>query len=62
VVQALARAGGLNEFADEDDIFVVRQGAAGPPLRVRFTYLSVLRGENGAADFRLRTGDVVVVE
>ena len=62
VVQALARAGGLTEFADEDDIYVLRQTATGAPERVRFTYLNVLRGEHGAAQFKLRTGDVVVVE
>jgi polysaccharide export outer membrane protein len=62
VVQALARAGGLSEFASKDDIFVLRQDTAGTPLRIRFTYLSVIRGERGAGQFRLRTGDVVVVE
>lgn len=61
VVQAIARAGGLTEFADEDDIFVLRQ-AAGSTQRIRFTYQSVLRGEYGSAEFRLQSGDVVVVE
>jgi polysaccharide biosynthesis/export protein len=62
VIQALARAGGLTEFADEDDIYVLRQTASGSPERIRFTYLNVLRGERGAAQFRLKTGDIVVVE
>lgn len=62
VAQAIARGGGLTEFAGEDDVFVVRELAPGSVQRIRFSYQSVLRGEYGSAEFRLRTGDVVVVE
>jgi len=57
VLQALAAAGGLGEFADPDRIFVLRQGA-----RIRFTYQALTRAERRAVVFRLRAGDVVVVE
>jgi polysaccharide export outer membrane protein len=57
VLQALAAAGGLGEFADSDRIFVLRQGA-----RIRFTYRALTRADRRAAIFRLRPGDVVVVE
>jgi len=57
VLQALAAAGGLGEFADPDRIFVLRRGD-----RIRFTYKALIQAERRAAAFRLRAGDVVVVE
>jgi polysaccharide export outer membrane protein len=57
VLQALAAAGGLAEFADPDRIFVLRDG-----VRIRFTYQALTRADRRAVIFRLRAGDVVVVE
>ena len=65
VLTALAAAGGLTEFAHRDAIYVLRhQVAVGEPspLRVRFAWASLIRGEHAAATFRLRDGDVVVAE
>jgi polysaccharide export outer membrane protein len=63
VLQALAGAGGLSEFARKERIFVLRKGAAGErPLRIRFDYEALSRAEPAAATFRLRRGDVVVVD
>jgi polysaccharide export outer membrane protein len=60
VLQALALAGGLTEFAKKDRIFVLR---AGPPQeRIRFRYQSLLLAGSRAASFRLMGGDVVSVE
>jgi polysaccharide biosynthesis/export protein len=59
VLQALANAGGINEFANRDRIFVLRQGS---PERVRFTYEALARGEGKAGGFLLQPGDVIVVE
>jgi len=63
VLQALAAGGGFTEFAHRDGIFVLRvpPGAAAP-LRVRFAWTALTRGEGQAAQFRLSPGDVVVVE
>ena len=61
VAQALAAAGGLKDFAKRDRIFVVRN--EGPePLRIRMTWDNIAAGLGVAGRFRLRTGDVVVVE
>jgi polysaccharide export outer membrane protein len=61
VLEALAKAGGMTDFADEDSIYVLRR--AGPnTVRVRFTYDQLTGGEPAAINFRLRHGDVVVVE
>ena len=59
VLQALALAGGLTEFADRDEIFVIRKN---PPLRVRFTYDALTRNDSRAAAFVLANGDAVTVE
>ena len=60
VAQALALAGGLNDFAHRDRIYVLRREAE--PVRIRFTYEKLTRAEGKAATFSLREGDVVVVE
>jgi polysaccharide export outer membrane protein len=60
VAQALAAAGGLTVFAHKNRIFVVRGGAQ--PTRIHFTYAALTRSVGRAPSFRLRTGDVVVVE
>ncbi len=60
VLDALAAAGGLTPFAHRDRIFVLRQRPE--PLRVRVRYEELVRGDHAAIGFRLRAGDVVVVE
>jgi polysaccharide export outer membrane protein len=60
VAQALAAAGGLTVFAHKDRIFVVRGGAQA--TRIHFTYDALTRSAGKATSFKLRTGDVVVVE
>jgi len=62
VVQGIANAGGLTEFASGNRIFVVRNAANNEVQRVRFRYDDLVAGEPHATAFRLRTGDVVVVE
>lgn len=60
LVQALAQAGGLAEYADESRIFVLRQF---PKFqRIRFTYEAIMNNKGGAATFPLRTGDVIIIE
>jgi polysaccharide export outer membrane protein len=60
VLQALARAGGLGIFADEDGIYVVRQKPM--PERVRFRYSDLVNGDEQSNRFELADGDVIVVE
>lgn len=59
LLQALANAGGLTETASRDDIYVLR--ATPVPRRIRFTY-ELLTKSPPTSTFRLRPGDVVVVE
>lgn len=60
LVEAMAQSGGPGEFADKSRIFVLRQFPS--YKRIRFTWDAILRNEDNAAQFPLRTGDVIVVE
>ncbi len=61
VLQAIVNAGGLTVNARSNRIFVLRQ-ARPAPQRIRFTYDDLTRLAGRAPTFRLRPGDVVVVE
>jgi polysaccharide export outer membrane protein len=62
VLQALASAGGLTQFAHENDIYVVRRDASGIPVRIRFRYEQLAHAEGRAGTFSLQRNDLVVVE
>ena len=61
VLQALAKVGGLTDFASHSGIYVLRP-RPGSTQRVRFAYDKLLEGEPAAMAFHLETGDVLVVE
>ena len=61
LLTALANAGGLAETASRDNIFVLREAPI--PRRIRLTYDWLTQSiPSRAATFRLRSGDVVIVE
>jgi len=63
VLAALAAAGGLTDYAHRNAIFVVRNTLESKgPVRIRFRYEALSGGEKQAVSFRLRPGDVVVVQ
>jgi polysaccharide export outer membrane protein len=63
VLHALAAAGDVTPFADQDRIFVLRNGSAdGATARIRFRYSDLRAARAPAATFALRVSDVVVVE
>jgi polysaccharide export outer membrane protein len=59
VLQALAEAGGLTEFAKKKRIYVMRT-ENGKPSRIPFNYEAVLRGQ-AEQDFPVKPGDTIVV-
>ena len=59
VLQAVALAGGLTAFADSDGILVIRRGADGGQIPVR--YSEILADEEQKAEVLLAPGDTVVV-
>ncbi len=61
VMQALAMAGGLNAFAAESSINVLRRDKDGNQKAIRFRYSDVKSGDELQTNIVLQSGDVVVV-
>ncbi len=61
VVQALAMAGGLNQFAAPNKIKVLRRDASGRQRAINFRYADVEDGRNLQTNIVLQSGDVVIV-
>jgi len=60
MLQTLAMAGGLTEFADRNGITVIRKRADGGEERIPFDYKKAVAGKGGG-DLMLESGDIVVV-
>jgi polysaccharide export outer membrane protein len=58
VAQALASAGGLTDFADKSQIYLTRSN---PAAHLRFTFDQVTGQSGVASQFKLKSGDVIVV-
>jgi len=61
VVEAIALAGGFDEFADRDDVRVVRHMPDGKEVEYRFDYDAYMAGRAPDTNFLLQNGDVVFV-
>lgn len=60
VLQALATAGGFNEWADKDDVVILR--GIGPNRKILpFDYKEVVEGEKPEQNVILKAGDVIIV-
>jgi polysaccharide biosynthesis/export protein len=60
VLQLIAVVGGLLEYADKDNIVIIR-GANGQEKRLKFNYNDVLKGKNTKQNILLQPGDTIVV-
>ncbi|HLF97402.1 MAG TPA: polysaccharide biosynthesis/export family protein [Methylococcaceae bacterium] len=60
VMQALAMAGGLTPFADDDNIKIIRRGE-GDEVSFPFDYDEVASGDSLEQNILLQRGDVIVV-
>jgi polysaccharide export outer membrane protein len=60
VLQALMEAGGLTEFAKPKKIYVLRK-VNGQPVRLRFDFNAVIKGQRMEQNIVLLPEDVVVV-
>ena len=62
IVDAIALAGGLKEFAKKKGVYVIRQGPNGTEIRISFNYQNFIKGKkNTGQDFQLKPNDTVVV-
>jgi polysaccharide biosynthesis/export protein len=60
VLELLARAGGINEYANSKNIKVVRK-ENGKTVQFPFNYKDAIKGRNLAQNITLKIGDVVLV-
>lgn len=60
VMQALAMAGGMTPFSDDDDILIIRK-ENGRQKRMQFDYSKVANGKDLEQNIYLNPGDTVVV-
>jgi polysaccharide export outer membrane protein len=60
VLQLIAMAGGVNEFAKAKNILITRE-EQGRPVAIRFNYKDVTKGKNLKQNIELRPGDTVIV-
>jgi polysaccharide export outer membrane protein len=61
VLQALAMAGGLTDFANRKDIRILRKGPSGMQT-LKFNYKEALDEENRREPLQLQAGDTVIVK
>ncbi len=61
VLDAIAMAGGLSDFAKKKQIYVLRETSDGHRVRLHYNYEAVLRGKIGAQDIILQPNDTVVI-
>jgi polysaccharide export outer membrane protein len=60
VLQLIAVSGGLLEYADKDNIVIIRT-ENGQEKRLKFNYNDVLKGKNAKQNILLQPGDTIVV-
>lgn len=60
VLQGLTMAGGLDSFADDSDIRIIRQGESGTQI-IKFDYSQVVKGRDTAQNILLQSKDIIVV-
>jgi polysaccharide export outer membrane protein len=61
VMQLIALAGGLSEFAKEDEIVILRHDASGNQSTLQFNYRDVMKRKNLRQNIQLQPGDTVIV-
>lgn len=59
-LQAITQGGGVNDFADTEDIFIIRR-VGGKQKNLPYNYDKALKGEAPDVDFQLRPGDIIFI-
>jgi len=61
LLQAIALAGGLTEFADKSNVQIIRREGSGREVRIRIDYRKLASGERPETNLYLEPGDTIVV-
>lgn len=61
VLDAIAAAGGLQDFAKQKGIYILRKAPEGDATRIPFNYKDVIRGNHLEENIKLKPNDTIVV-
>ncbi len=61
VLDAIAEAGGFQDFARQKDIYILRKSSSGRETRLPFNYKAVIQGKHAEENIILEPHDTVVV-
>lgn len=61
VLDAIAQAGGFQDFAKQKDIYILRSSPGGSPARLPFNYKDVIKGKHLEENIKLEPNDTIVV-
>jgi polysaccharide biosynthesis/export protein len=61
VLDAIAIAGGFQDFAKQKGVYILRQNPGGSQTRIPFNYKDVVKGKHPEQNIKLQSGDTVVV-
>ncbi len=61
VIDAIAEAGGFQDFAKQKDIYILRKSPNGVESRIPFNYKDVIRGKHPEQNIKLEPHDTIVV-
>lgn len=61
IVDAIALAGGLRDFAKKSGVYVLRKDADGHESKIPFNYKDFLKGKNPGQNISLEPNDTIVV-
>jgi protein involved in polysaccharide export with SLBB domain len=59
-LEAISQGGGVNDFADTNDIFIIRR-IDGKQHNLPYNYDKALKGEDPDVDFQLEAGDIIFI-
>jgi polysaccharide export outer membrane protein len=60
-LDAIAAAGGFQDFAKQKSIYILRSNPAGGQSRMAFNYKDVIKGKNPEQNIKLEPRDTIVV-
>jgi polysaccharide biosynthesis/export protein len=61
VLDAIAAAGGLRDFAKKTGIYILRKGPDGQQIRLNFNYKEFIKGKNPSQNVKMEPNDTLVV-
>ena len=61
VLDAIAMAGGVKDFAKTTKVYVLRTSSSGTQERLPFNYKQVIKGQNQQQNIELQPRDTIVV-